>query len=114
VDPGGDSVLQKSKITSGSCLAGVWGCYLGSQFEEAELERLWAISQQTLGLIKKHTDSSTREKSSRVAAQEESGIATQDILSEKQRAKDSRRYLGGVSGGFRRRQCPPKQKNYLR
>ena len=40
--------------------------------------------------------SSKREKSSRVAALEESGVAARDILSLKQGVKYSRRYLGGV------------------
>jgi len=39
---------------------------------------------------------SKREKSSRVAALEESGVATRDILSVKEGVKYSRRYLGGV------------------
>jgi len=57
--------------------------------------------------------SSKREKSFRLADLEESGVATRDILSLQQGAKDPRRYLGGVSGGPQRRQCPPKEKNHL-
>ena len=40
--------------------------------------------------------SSKREKASRVAALEESGVATRDILSLKEGVKYSRRFLGGV------------------
>ena len=54
-----------------------------------------------------------REKSSRVAALEESVVATRDILPLKQEEKDAGRYLGGVSGGCWRRKCPPKEKNHL-
>jgi len=57
--------------------------------------------------------SSKRGKSCRVASLEESRAATRDIVSLRQRTKDSRRYLGGVSGGCWRRKCPPKEKNHL-
>jgi len=60
LDSGGESVLQKRKIISGSCLGEVWGSYLN----------LWCIKEWT---------------------------------------KDSRRCLGGVSGGSR----APKEKNHL-
>jgi len=56
---------------------------------------------------------SKREKSCRVASLEESGAATRDIVSLKQRTKDSRRCLGGVSGAWWRRKCPPKEKIHL-
>jgi len=77
------------------------------------VERLWEISQQSLRLIKEHTDSLRREKSSRIAALEESGVATRDILSLKERAEDARRHLGGFLGVSWRRQCPPKEKSHL-
>ena len=80
---------------------------------ETEVQRLWEISQQSLRLIKEHTDSSRREKSSRVSALEESGVATRDVLSLKQGTKESGRYLGGVSVGSWRRQYPTKEKDHF-
>jgi len=53
-----------------------------------------------------------REKSSLSAALEESGVGTPDILYLKDRAKDYRRQMGGISGGSWCRQCLPKEKNY--
>jgi len=37
-------------------------------------------------------------------------VATQDIFPLKQGTKVSGNYLGRVSGGSQRRQCPPKEK----
>jgi len=81
---------------------------------ETEVQRLWEISQQSLRLIKEQTDFLRREKSSQEAALEESGVATRDILSLKEKAKYSGRYLGGVSGGSSSRRCPLKGKNHVR
>ena len=80
---------------------------------EAEVERLWEISQQSLRLIKERTDFLRREKSSREAALEESGVATRDILYLLEGAKVSRRHLGGVSGRSWRRHCPPQDKRII-
>ena len=110
MDPRGNCPQKKKKIISGSCLGGVWGCYLGCQVAKA-VEGLWEISQWSLRLITEHTDSSRREKSTQ--ALEESGVATWYILSLKQEAKEPGRYLGGVSDGSLGRQCPPKEKNHL-
>jgi len=40
VEPGGESVHQKRKIMSGSCLGGVWGCYPGYCVSKTEDKRL--------------------------------------------------------------------------
>jgi len=85
-----------------------------SKVLKTEVNRPQEIPGRSLSWMLEEKVSSKREKSSRVAALEEYEAATRDFLSLKQRAKDSGRYLGGVSGGFRRKQCPLKEKYYLR
>ena len=85
----------------------------GSMVLKTDGKRLSEIPGRSLRWIMEEKVSFKREKSSRVADLEESGIATRDILSLQQGAKDPRRYLGGVSGGSQRRQCPPREKNHL-
>jgi len=76
VDPRGKTFLKKRKIISGSCLGGVWDCYPGHSVCKIEGKRLWGMPGRSLGWIQKKTLAFKRDKSSRVAALEESGAAT--------------------------------------
>jgi len=72
------------------------------------------MSRRSLRWIPEEEVSSKRENSFRVAALEEFGVGTSDILSLKQEEKHSGRQLVRALGGCWRRQCPPKEKNHLR
>ena len=110
---GQDTFLKKKKIISGSWPGGVWSCYPGHSVSKRGGKILQEIPGRGIERIPDWEVSSKIEKKSRVAALEESGAATRDLWCLKQRTKDSRRCLGGVSGGFQRRKCPPKEKNHL-
>jgi len=70
--------LEKGKINSSP--GGVWGCYLVHSVSKTGGKRTWEIPGRSLGWIPGETVSSKREKSSRVAALEESEAVMRDIL----------------------------------